>query len=256
MDHKEEQQMEVETLLSIYPDEMTMLTAENSDPDFGDAGVAADDTRTQFTLQISSSEAAFSSTGADRLATEWKFVFPPTYPEVPLEAEMLDPGEVPANIASKLEKVALSTARENVGMAAVFTVVSAVQDELNRHSEECLNRIKEMEERAKREEEESDRKKMEGTRVTVESFIAWKAKFDAERLKKANKPVLADVTQKRLTGRQMFEQNKMLDDSDAILMEEGEEAVDIDDREGLDEDFDHELFEQELLNEEGGGDSD
>lgn len=42
-------------------------------------------------------------------------------------------------------------------------------------------------------------RKMEGTRVTVESFIAWKTKFDAERMKKANKPVEV-LGPRRLTG--------------------------------------------------------
>ena len=42
-------------------------------------------------------------------------------------------------------------------MASVFTVVSAVQDYLNKHAEECLLLIKEVSERSKREEEELER---------------------------------------------------------------------------------------------------
>lgn len=42
-------------------------------------------------------------------------------------------------------------------MASVFTVVSTVQDYLNKHAEDCLNRMKDISERAKREEEESER---------------------------------------------------------------------------------------------------
>ena len=43
---------------------------------------------------------------------------------------------------------------------------------------------------------------MEGTRVTVESFIAWKAKFDAERAKKLKLSALGQesVVTRRITG--------------------------------------------------------
>lgn len=62
--------------------------------------------------------------------------------------------------------VTCSQARENVGMAAVFTVVSAVQDELNRHSEECLNRIKVME------EERNERKKNPIGKISQFEFLS------------------------------------------------------------------------------------
>lgn len=82
MDLREEQQIEIETLLSIYPDEMTckfatvrfdsppnilpllsVLTVENSDPEVPETFVESNDERSQFTLKISSSEATSGDTG-------------------------------------------------------------------------------------------------------------------------------------------------------------------------------------------------
>ncbi|XP_055343674.1 RWD domain-containing protein 1-like [Paramacrobiotus metropolitanus] len=251
MDRREEQQIEIDSLLSIYPDELTVLTSENSDPEIPEIAVDPGDERIQFTLKISSSEAAVGNSAGSVITTLWKFVFPDEYPDVAPEIRLIDPGEMPPDSKDELSKVADAAAQESIGMASVFTVVSAVQDYLNKHAEDCLNRFKEMSLRAKREEEEEERRKIEGTRVNVESFIVWKAKFDAERTKKTKTPETTAV--KRLTGRQMFEQNTNLDSSDQQLMEEGEECADIDEREETgqgDDDFDRELFEQELLNEE------
>ena len=46
--------------------------------------------------------------------------------------------------------------------------------------DEIERRKIEAEEKRKQEEEEAARKKFQGTRVTVESFLQWKAKFDEE----------------------------------------------------------------------------
>ena len=63
-------------------------------------------------------------------------------------------------------------------------------------------RKKEEEERKKREEEEAARKKFEGTRVTVESFVKWKEKFDAEleSLKSAEQKKREAELKGRMTG--------------------------------------------------------
>ena len=57
---------------------------------------------------------------------------------------------------------------------------SGVQVHLNDLVDEIERRKVEAEEKKKQEEEEAARKKFQGTRVTVESFLQWKAKFDAE----------------------------------------------------------------------------
>ena len=59
---------------------------------------------------------------------------------------------------------------------------------------------------------------MEGTKVTVESFMAWKAAFDEERLSKKE---IVDVKEKRLTGKELFLQNISLNESDLQFLTEG-----------------------------------
>ena len=65
-------------------------------------------------------------------------------------------------------------------MSTNIKCFSGVQDHLNDLVDEIERRKIEAEEKKKREEEEAARKKFQGTRVTVESFLQWKAKFDAE----------------------------------------------------------------------------
>ena len=60
-------------------------------------------------------------------------------------------------------------------------------------------------------------RRLEGTKVTVESFMAWKAKFDEERL--SQKEVV--VKEKRLTGKELFLQNISLNESDLQFITEG-----------------------------------
>ena len=72
-------------------------------------------------------------------------------------------------------------------------------------------RKKEEEERKKREEEEAARKKFEGTRVTVESFLKWKEKFDAEleSLKSAEQKKREAELKGRMTGESRKSTNRL-----------------------------------------------
>ena len=60
-------------------------------------------------------------------------------------------------------------------------------------------------ERKKAEEEAAARKKFEGTRVTVESFLVWKEKFDAEleSLKSAAQKKAEAEMKGRMTGKRL-----------------------------------------------------
>ena len=99
-------------------------------------------------------------------------------------------------------------------MPVIFTLASDLSEKLSIQSENRQIRQREDLERRQREEEEAEHKRFEGTRVTVESFIKWKVKFDAEQneLKKAVK--VDEAEQKKLTGRQLFEKDRSLYDSD------------------------------------------
>ena len=62
-------------------------------------------------------------------------------------------------------------------------------------------------------------KRFEGTRVTVETFMNWKRNFDSEMGIWAKKD--KDDKNKKLTGRELFMQDKSLNESDLKFLEEG-----------------------------------
>jgi len=70
-------------------------------------------------------------------------------------------------------------------------------------------------------------KKLEGTKVTIESFLAWKADFDKERMEKML--VKEKTGKEKLTGRELFMTDTTLNESDLkFLAEAGDTAVTVD----------------------------
>ena len=75
-----------------------------------------------------------------------------------------------------------------------------------------------------------EKNKFHGTPVTVDSFLAWKASFDAEMaaLKGLQKAAERDDKDRKLTGRELFLTDKSLVDSDLKFLEEGGGVVAVD----------------------------
>ena len=127
---------------------------------------------------------------------------------------------------------------ENLGMAMTFTLVSHLRERLTSLViDREAKRVKEEQEK-ERIAIEAEEARTRGTPVTVESFKAWKAKFDAElRVKKAKdedekmKGMTAKEReewkrlQTRYSGRQLFERNRNLEDDSFV--EEGTTSVDV-----------------------------
>lgn len=114
-------------------------------------------------------------------------------------------------------------------MPVIFTLASHLSEQLSIQSETRQIRHRENLERKLREEEEAEHKRFEGTRVTVESFIKWKVKFDAERAELMKVTKVEDNETKKLTGRQLFEKDRSLYDSDIKFVSgEGGEVVEVD----------------------------
>jgi hypothetical protein len=61
---------------------------------------------------------------------------------------------------------------------------------------------------------------LEGTKVTIESFLAWKTKFESETVKKK---VVRDPT--KPTGKEMFLNNAALNESDIEFLTSGSKLL-------------------------------
>lgn len=165
--------------------------------------------------------------------------YPPGYPDVLPEFTLdLLNGDIEDQGKDALLHDLQTAGEENLGMAMTFTLVSHLRERLS-------SLIRQREEKRKLEEKERERRELEeeeartrGTPVTRESFLEWKKKFD--RGAAANKAKEEDEKLKglsakereewkkianRLTGRQLFERNKNLEDES--LMEEGTVSVDV-----------------------------
>ncbi|KAG4093115.1 ubiquitin-conjugating enzyme/RWD-like protein [Neocallimastix lanati (nom. inval.)] len=221
MDYKEEQQQELEALEAIYFDEFEKL---NEEPP-------------SFRISIKSEDPYedYEEVEDHGIISLYFYIeYPETYPEVKPIMEIQEAENLDENDINKLLEELDQTAEENIGLGMVFTLSSQLKETIdNLVIERKEQREREEEERIKREEEE-ERKKHEGTKVTVESFLDWKAKFDKEmkeleeesQMKQKKKNEFKKV-KNVLTGRQLFEQDTTLLDSDKAFAEEGDVEVDL-----------------------------
>ncbi|XP_078698933.1 RWD domain-containing protein 1-like isoform X1 [Branchiostoma floridae x Branchiostoma belcheri] len=231
-DYAEEQDNEIEALESIYPDILEVLETEPH----------------CFKLSLSA-ETASHEEGAP-LGVDLQFTYVPTYPDAPPEMEVLSPQNLTEQDISSIQDLLEQQAEENLGMVMVFTLVSAVQERLSELVEEKKKQAEEERERKQREEEEKEKKRFEGTRVTIETFLAWKDRFDQEIAEK-KKSKKEEDNSKKLTGKQLFERDTSLNDSDArfldnedITLGAGDESVEVDEslfQDMADLDLDEEL---------------
>jgi hypothetical protein len=109
----------------------------------------------------------------------------------------------------------------------IFTLVSSAQEWLNTKWDEIRKRREEYAILKEKEAEEAERKRFEGTRVTVESFLAWKARFDAELGAKKIQDK-EDKETRKLTGRELFLTDKTLNESDLKFLEDGGDSIKVD----------------------------
>lgn len=209
-DFQEEQKNEIEALESIYPSELEILETEPYHV---------------FTIDVKAD--AGDQPEDEQMSVKLKFTYVPGYPEEgPLieaaEFENIEEEDVETLVTALKEQV-----QENLGMVMIFTLVSTATEWLNQHTESVKFNKNEALRLQKEKEEEAERVKFEGTRVTVESFLAWKSKFDAEMAEIRNRDKILNASGK-LTGRELFEKDKNLIDSDLQFMQEGEEDVKVD----------------------------
>eukprot|EP00052_Salpingoeca_macrocollata_P017733 m.145096 g.145096 ORF g.145096 m.145096 type:complete len:231 (+) comp20483_c2_seq5:920-1612(+) len=228
-DHAQDQADELEALESIFADEFTLKNPGETPASF-------------FVVIPVDTEP-----GEDPVHTELHITYTESYPEdVPVIKLENSEGLEEETEAELMEHIQ-AQAQENIGTAMVFTLHAAAKEWI----ETRLQRDRDdREAKKKAEEEEKLRRELEeatkGTLITPESFRAWWADFRETELPKYHD--LSGMKKKtRPTGRQLFEADSSLQNSDLALSSAEEQTVEVDMAvfEGLDlDDIDAELDDE------------
>eukprot|EP00745_Piridium_sociabile_P006842 TRINITY_DN143940_c0_g1_i1.p1 TRINITY_DN143940_c0_g1~~TRINITY_DN143940_c0_g1_i1.p1 ORF type:complete len:247 (+),score=82.23 TRINITY_DN143940_c0_g1_i1:131-871(+) len=236
-DYEEEQKNEIEALEAIYPDEIEILQ---------------DSPRHVFTVKVASQdpEDNFPESEVDtpaKVGCTVQFSYTATYPDEAPLMEVISTDDLEDQQVDMIQEFLREEANNNLGMAMVFTIISALQEKLTVLVEEMKQQAEERRVVKVRAEEDAAQKKFEGTRVTIETFMAWKAKFDMERndwkrTEKDNNQLL-----KKPSGKELFMTDATLNDSDISFLQDEGDSVEVD--ESLFEDMD-DLDLDEDLNED------
>ncbi|XP_045766103.1 RWD domain-containing protein 1 [Maniola jurtina] len=208
MDYHYEQTSEVEALDSIY---------------YGDMQILQTKPMHKFSIPIKSE----GYDDGEGLACELVFTYTPKYPEE-LPVLEINTDESFDEIVDKNELYnhLMEQGKENLGMVMIFTLVSAGQEWLNVQWD-SIQREREEEVLAKKKaDEEAEQKRFEGTRVTVESFLAWRKQFEIEMGIPAKREK-EGKDKNKLTGKELFLRDTTLNESDLKFLEDGD-AVKVD----------------------------
>ncbi|KAM3614964.1 uncharacterized protein V6R79_021567 [Siganus canaliculatus] len=209
-DYGEEQRNELEAIESIYPDSFTVLS---DDP-------------TSFTISVTSDEGA----NGEVVDATLKFTYVEKYPDEPPLWEIHSHENLETCDMDDILSLLKQQAEENVGMVMIFTLVTAVQEKLNEVIDLRKNRREEEKRQKEREAEEAEKVAFQGTVVTIENFLAWKAKFELEEaeLRRKKQKEEEQAGKIKLTGKQLFETDHNLDVSDIQFLEDAVNSVEVD----------------------------
>lgn len=152
------------------------------------------------------------------------FKLPTSYPDELPEVSILDSNNLDDDELEYILERLKQKARESLGTVMIFILVTDILEWLcNKSDDEAIEL--ELEREKQRELDREECKRFDGTPVTEQNFLAWKAKFDAELLKAkiSQQKLLAEQgssNTNRLTGREMFESDKTLAESDLNFVED------------------------------------
>lgn len=157
------------------------------------------------------------------------------YPDEPPLLNVLSIRGIPIEDLRYLKEKLKQEATENLGMAMVYTLVTSAKEWLSgRFGQDGANDGAADDEQAKDEVIIPH-----GEPVTVETFLAWRERYEAElaleRAKLMPDSALTTTKEKRLTGRQWFESGRAVAAARGALTskeesdEEDEEDIDFDD---------------------------
>lgn len=213
MDYGEEQSNELEALAAIYSNDLTIWNRKPVP---------------KFTIHVKSDPQTSDETVPDTIyEVVIEFTLPETYPDSVPEVAIQDSSNLDDCDEQELLELLETEANNGLGMVMTFTLVSVAIDWINRIADQKRREFKEARDKKKREEEEAERKKFEGTRVTVESFLVWRTKFEEEMHKNDKTWSAKQEVNKRLTGKQLFEQNKNLIESDLAFLDDQDADIDV-----------------------------
>lgn len=210
-DYAEDQKNEIEALQSIYPDEIEILEEE---PQY------------MFKIKVVPQDAENFPDHA--MSAEIQFSYTSDYPDSAPLIEFVSNDNMDDGQLDSLMDLMKTQAEENLGMAMIFTLISAVQEHMTDMMEKAAKDKVEAEERRVREEEEAERKRFEGTRVTVETFMAWKLKFDAEIAEMRRLKGYDDSAAKKPTGKALFLSDNTMNDSDVKFLQAEGDTLEVD----------------------------
>lgn len=229
-DYAQEQEMEIEALEAILMDEFKELHPSES-------GLNTSGRCFQITLSPQEDEEDESTT----MPVQLGLIFSHTekYPDEPPLLNVTSIRGIPGEDLKILRERLQQEASENLGMAMVYTLVTSSKEWLSeRFGQESSIEIAEAEERAK-----EDIIVPHGEPVTLDTFLAWRERFEAEmaleRAKIMPESALAAPKEKKLSGRQWFESGRASAKGAVAVTEESDEE----DEEDID--FDEDDFEDD-----------
>ncbi|KAK8645939.1 hypothetical protein V6N13_119743 [Hibiscus sabdariffa] len=218
-DHAQEQEMEIEALEAILMDEFKEIHSAES-------GLST--SNRCFQITVSPQDEDTDQPTPVQLA----LVFSHTekYPDEPPLLSVKSIRGIQSSDLKALKEKLEQEASESLGMAMIYTLVTSAKEWLSgRYCQDAG---------ADNAEEEEARKDEvivpHGEPVTVDTFSAWRERFEAElaleRAKLMPESALTAPKEKKLTGRQWFESGRASTKGAAAIKEEYEEEdIDLDD---------------------------
>lgn len=234
-DYGQEQEMEIEALEAILMDDITEV-------DSSESGLDTQGRCHQITLSPKDEDEDEPTDIPVRVALT--FSHTANYPDKPPLLGLKSLQGMKTEDLRLLKEKLEQEAKENLGMAMIYTLVTSAKEWMREkfgHKEEIENG-----------EDEGTKDEIvvpHGEAVTVETFLAWRERFEAEqaleRAKLMPDSSLAAAKEKRLTGRQWFESGRAL--STKGVKPTVEESEEEEDEEDIDFDEDFEDDEEDML---------
>lgn len=228
-DYVQEQEMEIEALEAILMDDFKEIHP-------GESGLSTSSRCFQIAISPQEEEADEPTNSSVRLA----LIFSHTekYPDEPPLLNVQSLKGIHSGDLKILKEKLEQEATENLGMAMIYTLVTSAKEWLS----ELFAQDGDDENAGEDEVAKDEVIVPHGEPVTVETFTAWRERYEAElaleRAKLMPDSALSAPKEKRLSGRQWFESGRASSKGATAVAEESDEGED-------DIDFDDEDFEDD-----------